>query len=147
MLEEDEYQEDLQEKKKSKEGHRLSRKKRRKIEAMKDLEYEKANPNTRAPKPKIKDKKVHEFYEEGLMSTIGLHKNKKVKRPQFATGGSDDIFGYMNDNNDGGKVSKRVTKQISRLENFTDFDPNRKLRKNGKVGTSTFKSKKKYKRR
>ena len=76
-MEEDEYREELKEKKKTKDGHRLSRKKRRKLEALKDLEYEKNNPNARAPKPKAREKKVHEFYEEGLMSTIGLHKNKK----------------------------------------------------------------------
>ena len=146
-IEEDEYREDLKEKKKTKDGHRLSRKKRRKIEARKDLEYEKSNPNARAPKPKIKEKKVHEFYEEGLISTIGLHRNRKIARPKFATGGSDDIFGDVNENNNGGKVTKRVIKQISKLENFTDFDPNRKLRKGGKVGTNGFKSKKKYKRR
>merc|ERR1711871_744538 len=134
-MEEDEYREELKEKKKTKDGHRLSRKKRRKLEALKDLEYEKNNPNARAPKPKAREKKVHEFYEEGLMSTIGLHKNKKVKRPQFATGGIDEVFGNTDGNNNGGKVSKKVFRELSKLENFVDFDPDKKLRKQGKVGT------------
>ena len=147
QIQQEEYREELSGKKKDKEGHRLNRKKRRKIEAMKELEYEKANPNVRAPKPKAKEKKLHEFYEEGLMSTIGLHKNKKVTRPQFATGGIDEVFGNTDGNNNGGKVSKKVFRELSKLENFVDFDPDKKLRKQGKVGTSSFKSKKKYKRR
>ena len=49
------------------------------------------------------------------MSTIGLHKNKKVTRPQFATGGIDEVFGNTDGNNNGGKVSKKS------LENFLNW--------------------------
>jgi hypothetical protein len=143
--ERDEYRDDdLGEKDRT---HRLSRKKKRRLEALKDLEEDKADPNSRAPRAKPKEKKVHEHYEEGLMSTIGLHRNKKVSRPKFAVGGSDiDVFGEDSYEN-GGKVSKSVQKQMAKIESFTEFDPNKKLRKQGKIGTASFKSKKRYKRR
>jgi len=40
---------------------------------------------------------------------------------------------------------KKKSKQAAAT--FSDFDPNRKLRKGGKISTNAFKSKKKYKRR
>ena len=70
----------------------------------------------------------------------------KVKRPTFAVGGSDrDFFGDQSEN--GGNVSKSVLKQMAKIESFTEFDPTKRLRKQGKIGSASFKSKKKYKRR
>ena len=126
-------------------NHRVSRKKRRRLEALKDMEETAANPHALAPRPKIKQRKLPENYEEGLLSTIGLHHNKKVARPKFAVGGSDqDLFGSEPTN---GKVGKHVMKQLAKEKAFTDFDPNKRLRKGGKLGSKSFKSKSRFKRR
>lgn len=48
-----------------------------------------------------------------------------------------------------GAPSKKQLKVMARKEekDFTDFDPNKKLKKGGKVGKQAFKSKGKFKRR
>ena len=38
-------------------------------------------------------------------------------------------------------------KQDAKEKDFTDFNPDKKLRKGGKIGVSSFKSKSKFKRR
>ena len=86
----DEYKDEVAEGKDR--DHRLSRKKRRRIEAVKADAEDRANPHAMAPKPVKKEKVLPQFYEEGLMSTIGLHRNKKVARPKFAVGGADQDF-------------------------------------------------------
>ena len=126
-------------------NHRISRKKRRRLEALKDMEETKANPNALAPRPKVKERKLPEYYEAGLLSTIGLHQNKKVSRPKIAVGGSDqDLFSSEPVQ---GKVSKHVLKQLEKEKAFTEFDPNKRLRKGGKLGSKSFKSKGRFKRR
>lgn len=124
--------------------HRMSRKKRRRLESLKADTEDKANPHAMAPKPMKKEKVLPAFYESGLMSTIGLHRNKKVARPKFAVGGADQDF-FSNE--DDGKVSKHVIKQLAKEKEFTEFDPEKRLRKGGKMANKSFKSKSKFKRR
>jgi ATP-dependent RNA helicase DDX27 len=125
--------------------HRLSRKKRRKLEALKDTKE--SNTGDAVPNKSTfhKEKQLPvQKYEEGLISTIGLHHNKKVSRPKFAVGGIDQdlLFEPSKD-----KVSKRVSKQLAKEKDFSEFDPNKRLKKGGKLGNKSFKSKSKFKRR
>jgi hypothetical protein len=67
-------------------------------------------------------------------------------RPRIAVGGLDLESGFG-----GEKVSKnkRLKMQVRKMEeglNF-EYDPNKKLKKGGKVGKHAFKSKGRYKRR
>jgi hypothetical protein len=47
----------------------------------------------------------------------------------------------------GSGLSKKQMKQDSKEKEFTEFNPDKKLRKQGKIGASSFKSKSKFKRR
>jgi hypothetical protein len=68
----------------------------------------------------------------------------KIRRPRAALGGLDaDVFGGATDVFRSRK-SSRVTES---LKDFKEFDPNMRLRKQGKLGKSAFKSKGKFKRR
>mmetsp|Transcript_19229 Transcript_19229/g.27521 ORF Transcript_19229/g.27521 Transcript_19229/m.27521 type:complete len:857 (+) Transcript_19229:1298-3868(+) len=68
----------------------------------------------------------------------------KVVRQKFAVGGLDQS--PLEWGGAGGGGQKKKSKDAAAAA-FTDFDPNRKLRKGGKISTNAFKSKKKYKRR
>lgn len=68
-------------------------------------------------------------------------------RPRIAVGGLDsDLLG---DGASSGLTSKRAKLQQRKMdaEMSFEFDPNKRLRKGGKSGTNSFKSKKRYKRR
>lgn len=67
---------------------------------------------------------------------------KKVHRPVFAVGGLDQDMADWN----GKEMKEKKTKKKLDKE-FTDFDPTKRLRKQGKLGSNSFKSKGKYKRR
>jgi hypothetical protein len=71
----------------------------------------------------------------------------KVVRPKFAVGGLDqDLLGWA-DGGGSSALDRRTRKADSKDKSFTDFDASKRLRKGGKVGTSSFKSKSKFKRR
>jgi hypothetical protein len=165
----DDYRRDEPVKGEGKENHhRMSRKKRRRLEAMKVVEEERAkeeeeraaNPDPAPAKPAKSGKKTLSLREaelekrnrtideiSGLQNQkAGKNGMKFISRPKFAVGGLDQDM--LNDSG-----SDRVSKKQLRLQarkgekEFTDFDPNMRLRKQGKIGKSSFKSKAKFKRR
>lgn len=71
-------------------------------------------------------------------------KKEKIYRPKVALGGLDaELYGDSSDPFRGRKSSKvRVNPK-----EMTEFDPLKKLRKGGKLGNKSFKSKAKFKRR
>ena len=90
-------------------------------------------------------REVKEEKKNKALSTIGLKANPKIIRPKFAVGGFDqDLMEWGGD----GKVDRKSKKKMeSREKEFSDFDPEKRLRKQGKVGKASFKSKSKFKRR
>lgn len=80
----------------------------------------------------------------------------KVVRQSFAVGGLDQDYvdwglgagGSAASQGAGqGGMSKSQIRQVAREKPFTEFDATKKLRKGGKQGHSSFKSKSKFKRR
>jgi ATP-dependent RNA helicase DDX27 len=75
----------------------------------------------------------------------------KVVRQSRAVGGLDFADSEWATSSGGEDIAKRMSKKkLKKLEqdlSFSDFDPTKKLRKGGKAGTNSFKSKKKFKRR
>ena len=144
-----------------KDGHRLSRKKRRRLDAMRELEEETAGTGrdaaaiNAAPK-KFKKAKTEQASKQKDRTAGELGGGKKIKftngtskvvRPKFAVGGLDYDSVDWGGSSAGSGVSKKQLKRESREKEFTDFDANKKLRKGGKVANKAFKSKGKYKRR
>jgi hypothetical protein len=85
-------------------------------------------------------------WDDGLKASQG-RKKVKVVRQKFAVGGLDaDGFDFGGNSGYAG-MSKKQIKQAAREKPFTDFDPNKRLRKGGKAGRVSFKSKAKFKRR
>jgi len=73
----------------------------------------------------------------------------KVIRPKIAVGGIDqDAIGWGTSTSSN-SVSKKQRRAALREKEapFIAFDPEKRLRKQGRVGSSSFKSKKKFKRR
>jgi ATP-dependent RNA helicase DDX27 len=145
----DDYRSELEKK-----GHRLSRKKRRKLEALKSIAEEEASSNKRsnidlAPRrAKVSARESKEKVKDKLISEIGNKRttNGKIMRPKIAIGGIDqDIIGW--ESSSGSGLSKKQRILSLREKEFTPFDTEKKLRKGGKIGNSSFKSKKKFKRR
>lgn len=68
----------------------------------------------------------------------------KVKRPKIALGGLDADFYSGSSDPFRSRKSSRVTEKLA---DFKEFDPLKRLRKGGKLGKSSFKSKSKFKRR
>jgi ATP-dependent RNA helicase DDX27 len=145
----DDYRSELE----KKSGHRLSRKKRRKLEALKSIAEEEAASNKKinlhlAPKrAKNSARETKEKTKEKLISELVKKTTKtgKVIRPKIAVGGIDqDLLGWGSPSGSG--LSKKQIK-LAQREEFTDFDAEKKLRKGGKIGSNSFKSKKKFKRR
>jgi len=98
--------------------------------------------------------------QQQLRPTAGGGNNKwKVVRPSFAVGGLDRDFEDWGGSSGAGKggggggpgesagMSKSQIRRAAQDKPFTDFDPTKSLRKGGKLGTKSFKSKSKYKRR
>ena len=186
----DNYQLDSKEMLKD-QAHRLSRKKRRRLEALKDIaadkeeeataRAERAANHTSEPELKLNkstkiklqkeqnelNKKTKSIAEMGELreskkrSRLQLegkqHKkeSKNLMRPRFAVGGFDmeNDFGSgsggIGGGRGGGLNAKKIKTQDRKIEAELayEYDPNKKLRKGGKVGTSSFKSKKRFKRR
>ena len=140
--------------------HRLSRKKRRRLESLSALEDEEKGGGRDAPAmqeaprnykeskreeaEKLKDRAAGDFYTaKKIKFTNGTH---KIIRPKFAVGGLDqDMLDWGGSSGSG--LSKKQIKQDAKEKDFTEFNPDKKLRKGGKIGVSSFKSKSKFKRR
>lgn len=71
----------------------------------------------------------------------------KAKRPIFATGGLDQDMYSWSGGGSGMKTLSKKKEKLSKEKEFSDFDPTKRLRKGGKIGHSSFKSKSKFKRR
>jgi len=84
-----------------------------------------------------------DFDQEGK---IQGKKKIKVVRQKFAVGGLDQDAFNMGTSGYAG-MSKKQIKMAAKEKPFTDFDPNKRLRKGGKGGKVNFKSKSKFKRR
>lgn len=154
----------------AKKDHRLSRKKRRRIEALRDnAQGDGADDGEDAPPRKmptlasagsakrqakesqreahkVKTGNVWLTEDAALLKRDRQGKQGLVSRPKFAVGGleQDDVWGGAKRSD---KPSKKVQAQLKAAADFTDFDASKKLRKGGKQSTNSFKSKKKFKRR
>ena len=165
---------------KAKREHRLSRKKRRRLDALRDGEdqggdsdgdggdSDKDNDNKKnykgrdTPVPiNVAKKQAHdkgrelekkkggdEYIEtdEALLKQARRSSGgnaKAVSRPKFAVGGLalDDVWSRGKSD----KMSKTTAKTLAAAADFSEFDASKKLGK--KVGSSSFKSKSKHKRR
>jgi hypothetical protein len=74
----------------------------------------------------------------------------QVIRQSFAVGGLDgDLLGDGDRGIGGGGTTRKSLSMEARKagKEFTEFDPTKRLRKQGKVGHNSFKSKSKFKRR
>lgn len=154
----DDYRNSLEAKKGD---HRLSRKKRRRLESLSALEDEEKGGGRDAPAmqeaprnfkeakreeaEKLKDRAAGDvFAGKKIKFTNGTH---KIIRPKFAVGGLDQDLMDWGGSSAGSGLSKKQMKQDAKEKDFTDFNPEKKLRKGGKIGASSFKSKSKFKRR
>jgi ATP-dependent RNA helicase DDX27 len=150
----EEYFEEIKEKKKKGE-HKLSRKKRRRVLALEESDaatnadgiadvevYRTPKGTLNATKRKSADEK-EELLNKGRKPGAGS--NGLIKRQTFAVGGLDQDM--LNWGAGGVKLSTKSSKKRQAEEEFTEFDPNKRLRKQGKLGKHAFKSKAKYKRR
>jgi ATP-dependent RNA helicase DDX27 len=152
----DDYRRELDEK--SKGDHRLSRKKRRRLEALADLEEEEAvsarSVNSAPKRSKMTAREAAENLKNKSVNEYGLSKKKngksengKVIRPKFAVGGLDQDFADWGEGKKNGGLTKKQRLQDAEDAKFTDFNPDMKLKKGGKLGSNKFKSKSKHKRR
>eukprot|EP01039_Chlorochromonas_danica_P005723 gene5723-6307_t len=154
--------------------HRLSRKKRRRMEALKEIEADEEEKGTQvslsAPKRAKsaarekeevkKDRSLSEMTMKKVWVTEDVRdegdmdgddgeavakkaskKRLKVVRQKFAVGGLDL------DDDWGGAKADRLRKKAAPEPTFKEFDASKYLRKGGKKGNATFKSKGRYKRR
>eukprot|EP01042_Synura_sphagnicola_P027663 gene27663-35698_t len=73
----------------------------------------------------------------------------KVVRQSRAVGGLDfaDSEWASSGEDIANRMSKKKLRKLQEDMKFTDFDSNKRLRKGGKAGTTSFKSKKRFKRR
>jgi hypothetical protein len=73
----------------------------------------------------------------------------QIVRQSFAVGGLDTDLADTDRGIGGGGASRKTVRMDARKagKEFTEFDSTKRLRKQGKVGKSTFKSKSKFKRR
>jgi hypothetical protein len=109
-----------------------------------------------AKKLKASDREKELKERDKTGSELGLRrKNKKsdtgakIFRPVIAVGGLDQDMSEWRGGSTGGTGGKGLKRQLKkeREEQFTEFDPNKKLRKQGKLGRQAFKSKSRFKRR
>ena len=77
-----------------------------------------------------------------------VKQHTKVVRQKIAVGGLDqDMVEWGGSAGSSGGMSKKQIKKAAMEKEFTEFDANKRLRKGGKLGKSSFKSKSKFKRR
>ena len=118
-----------------------------------EVSLKKAARNSKSAKRESEEQR-----KELVLGEIGAKKSKiktdsgktKILRPKFAVGGLDqDLMEWGIGSGKGsgsmkGKDQKRMDRQI---EEFRGFDPDKRLRKQGKISHHAFKSKSKFKRR
>lgn len=94
--------------------------------------------------------------EDGAASKQKRKQQMKVVRQSFAVGGLDQDYVDWGMGSAGsasaqggskGGMTKGQIRQAAHEKPFSDFDATKKLRKGGKLGHNSFKSKSKYKRR
>ncbi|RYH23051.1 DEAD/DEAH box helicase [archaeon] len=170
MAMEDDYRDDKDEKH---DKHRMSRKKKRRIEALKaseEADEETGKGHVGIGAVKKAKKRVRDKAEEKKEKTLGemsmkkvwvtedfgddgddlddgakkkpAKKKLKVVRQRFAVGGLD-----VDDWEGGSGFVRKKAKASREKEDFSDFDPLKRLRKGGKKSNASFKSKAKFKRR
>jgi ATP-dependent RNA helicase DDX27 len=152
MAAQDDYRmaEDDRQKKKE---HSMPRRKKRRLEAMRAADAGSEGPSrgsVKEMKEEIRDKVLSKsnVAAGGLSTNMReSHKtgSKKVHRPVFAVGGLDQDMAEWSGKGETSKDRKKAGKKDEK--EFTEFDPNKKLKKGGKTGTNAFKSKAKHKRR
>jgi hypothetical protein len=87
----------------------------------------------------------HDYEGEGE-NKQAQRKKTKVVRQTFAFGGFDqDIQEHSGASMN--RINKKRSAREANPEDWKEFDPNKRLKKGGKTGTSSFKSKKRFKRR
>jgi len=150
----------------AKKEHRLSRKKKRRLEAMREDVQDDSEPREereermptqasagsakRQAKESGREMKKIRTGDTWLAEDAALTKRgrqgAKVSRPKFAVGGleQDDVWGGARKQD---KPTKKVVQQMKAAADFTEFDAGKKFGKGGKKSTNSFKSKKKFKRR
>lgn len=137
-------------------GHRMSRKKKRRQEALKEVEENDQDMKVAAKRLKVSDREKEQKERDKTGSELGLHRKSKksdtdakIFRPVIAVGGLDQDMNEWRGGGKGGTGGKGLKRQLKkeREEEFTEFDPNKKLRKGGKLGKQAFKSKSRFKRR
>lgn len=160
--------------KKDKKPHQMTRKKRRRLEALEesrayDVE-QKERAETAEAEGRPLNEHIHKHKKEALAAAAKMERNKeksagelamkrvtikdddsrshqKVVRQKFAVGGLDqDLYAWGSSSSVVAKAPSRK-QQKEREKEFTEFDPNKRLKKGGKIGKSSFKSKGKFKRR
>lgn len=152
MLRRDEFLEAKE--RKTKNEHKLSRKKRRKLDAIREMEEEGEATQISSSVKRVKvANREKDPGESQKISNVAELRNKKgkdlkVHRPILAVGGLDqDINNWTGSAKGKNKEYKKMKIQSAEIDNFSEFDPNKKLRRGGKLSTNSFKSKGKYKRR
>jgi hypothetical protein len=81
--------------------------------------------------------------KENSASLTQIKKGQKIIRPKVAIGGLDaDLYQSADPFR-----NRKSRKKVETLKDFKEFDPLKRLRKGGKLGKSSFKSKGKFKRR
>lgn len=171
MAQLDEYRDDEADGKGAKSNHRLSRKKRRRLDALKELEENGLSsppPSLTLPHSHFLDqdakaqaKKKKTALRESELSQrektgADLGKQRKAKksdndakiyRPVIAVGGLDQDMRDWSGGGQGGKSLRKALKKDAIENKFTEFDAAKQLRKGGKLGRQAFKSKARFKRR
>lgn len=148
--------------------HKLSRKKRRRLEALregrprdKEGEAKERDKDARMMRAAAKMNKLGEREEErrrkdfntGDVKLSGERKQNhkdahgKIVQQKFAVGGLDQDMADWGGQGDGGPLSKKAKRTLAKEKEFTDFDGSKRLKKGGKAGAAAFKSKKKFKRK
>lgn len=169
----------------SQNDHRLTRKKRRRLEAIKASEEADREAEDDRPKESVKTiaKKAKDQVQqkekgrrektagELAMKTMTLLVNdndfddfdgdgngsrKKARKEQTKekivrhvrpVGGLDTFLSEGNEWGANSSAAKKKRQREDKEMDFTDFDPNKRLKKGGKAGKASFKSKKRFKRR
>mmetsp|Transcript_2693 Transcript_2693/g.2573 ORF Transcript_2693/g.2573 Transcript_2693/m.2573 type:complete len:936 (-) Transcript_2693:60-2867(-) len=155
--------------------HRMTRKKRRMREAKEDLlrhqeelleeggdagiqfqnmTTEKsmkssARADKKAAEVREKEKDTQSHFDEDVKRKIRMKETEKKKRKgAFASDSLGDSGLFDDENIAFARKPKATEETVAKTSyQFTDFDPNKKLRKGGKKGSNRFKSKSKHKRR
>jgi ATP-dependent RNA helicase DDX27 len=156
-----------------KSSHRLTRKKRRRLDALKELEEngESESPpllslphlalvssetDAKASAKRLKTTQRETELTQRSKTGSDLGKQRKAKksdndakvfRPVIAVGGLDQDMRDWNGGGQGGKTLRKARKKDAEEAKFSEFDAAKQLRKGGKQSNQSFKSKSRFKRR